>query len=98
MIVEITQYMRPDGRQVQYELEIGDECKQKYDEIVACGCRLTGEQMMNGQVSQTIEADDFDFDIKITKGPDLDENKKALEEMIMRFDTIKFKKMLSHYS
>lgn len=86
MIAKVIQFMRPHGRQVHQELEIDDNCKEKYQEIIECGARLTGEQLMNGTVSQTIETVNGDFNIVITKGPDLAENKKALEVMILDFD------------
>ncbi len=92
MIVEVTQFMRPNGRQVQHELEISDECKGKYQEIRDLGLRLTGEQLRTGEVSQTIEAEDFDFDICITPGSDLQENKEKLQEMILRFDKAEYLK------
>ncbi len=88
MIVEVTQFMRPDGRQVKHELEVSDECKEKYEELLSCNTRLTAEQLMSGAVSQTIECTDGDLDFALTKGPDLEENKKELEKMILRFDKI----------
>ncbi len=33
-----------------------------------------------------MECSEFDFDIVLTSGQDLDANKQALEKMIMRFD------------
>lgn len=92
MIVQVTQFMRPNGRQVQRELEVSDNCKEKYQEIIECGARLTGEQLMSGAVSQTIETSDGDFNLVLTKGTDLAENKKALEIMILDFDKIAFEK------
>lgn len=90
MKVQVTQFMRPNGRQVLHELEIDDNCKEKYEEIVECGARLTGEQLRTGEVSQTIETVDGDFEIILTKGSDLAENKKALEKIILRFDKVAF--------
>lgn len=86
MIVQVIQYMRPNGQKVFHDLEISDACLEKYTQILAVGGRLTAEQLMTGQVSQAIELKDFDFDIIITKGYDLNENKQKLEEMILRFD------------
>uniref|UniRef100_A0A6M3KGV8 Uncharacterized protein n=1 Tax=viral metagenome TaxID=1070528 RepID=A0A6M3KGV8_9ZZZZ len=97
MIVDVIQYMRPDGRKVPRQAEISDECQIKYDEIIECGGRLTAEQLMTGEVSQTIETNDFDFDIIITNGADFDENKKALEDMVMRFDKSKFDEYKREY-
>lgn len=97
MKVEVTQFMRPNGRQVPHQLEVSDKCQEKYDEIVGQGLRLTCEQMMTGQASQTIEAEDFDFDIVITKGSDFDENKAELEKMILRFDKFKYQEQLKQF-
>ena len=86
MKIQVTQFMRPNGRQVQQQLDVNDSCEEKYKELTECGARLTGEQLMNGQVSQCIETEYGDFDIVITKGSDFAQNKKALEDMILRFD------------
>ncbi len=93
LIVDVIQFMRPDGQQVPHQLEIDDTCEPKYKELIACGLRLTCEQLMSGKVSQTIESPDFDFDISLTNGDDLNENKKALERLILRFDKDAFHKM-----
>jgi len=92
MIVKVTQYYRPDGRKKTHEIEVSDECKEKYQEIISCGARLTAEQLMDGVVSQTIETVDGDYDIILTRGNDPSKNKEALEKMIMRFDKDKFNK------
>ncbi|GAF97702.1 unnamed protein product, partial [marine sediment metagenome] len=86
------EFLRPNGRQVQHELDVDDNCKEKYQEIVECGARLTGEQLMSGMVSQTIETSDGDFDLVLTNGRDLAENIRALEKMILGFNKIAFKK------
>jgi predicted ester cyclase len=90
MIVEVTQYMRPVGRQVLHELEIDNKCADKYKEILSCGCRLACEQLQTLEASQTIEHRQlgFDFDMVLTKGNDFDDTKLALEAMILRFDKV----------
>ena len=98
MIIEVTQYMRPCGRQVQHQLEISDDCKEKYQDILDCSVRLTAEQLITGVVSQTISTSDFDFDICLTKGEDLQENKEALEKMILRFDKVACKKQQASFA
>lgn len=92
MIVHVIQFMRPNGRQVRHTLEVGDSCKEKYQEIIECGARLTSEQLMSGVVSQTIETFDGDFALVLTNGEDLAENKRVLEVMILDFDKIAFGK------
>lgn len=79
MKVEITQFMRPNGLKKIHEIEISDECEEKYKEILACNARLTAEQLMNGVVSQAIECTDFDYDLELTPGNDFEQNKKLLK-------------------
>ncbi len=97
MLVDVTQYYRPDGRQVTHQLEVSDNCQTKYDELTKLG-RLTAEQLMNGSVSQTIECDDFDYDIIITGGADMEKNKEACEKLILRFDKDKCLEMANAQS
>lgn len=97
MIVKVTQYMRPDGRQVEHELKIDNECKEKYQQILDCGARLTCEELRTLEISQTIECSDFDFDIVITKGGKLTKNKEVLEKMILRFDKVKCLKQIESF-
>jgi len=92
-IVDVVQFMRPNGRQVPHQLEVDDSCEAKYKELTKWGLRLTCEQLMNGKVSQTIESPDFDLDIILTNGADLQENKEALEKLILRFDVAEFHRM-----
>ncbi len=92
MIAKVIQFMRPNGRQVEKELTIKDDCIENYKTILAYGARLTAEQMMSGMVSQTIETVVGDFDVILSKGTDLAENKMKLEEMILRFDKTAFLK------
>ncbi len=97
MIVDVIQFMRPHGRQVPLEVEVSDSCKEKYDLLTGYNLRLTCEQLMNGTVSQAVEGPDFDFDIELTGGSDLTENKAALEKLIMRFDLSAFATMEAAY-
>ena len=86
MKVDVTQYIKPNGRQVSRTVEIDDKCKGNYAAILSCHARLTVEQLITEQVSQAVECEDFDFDIILTSGADGDENKTAMETMILRFD------------
>ncbi len=97
MKVEVTQYMRPNGRRVSRVLDIDDACREKFQQIIDNDARLTYEQLMTSQASQAIETNDGDFDITLTKGTDLDENKKALEDMILRFDLDVFAEWKGHF-
>ena len=86
MIVEVTEFVLPHGRQVVHNIEISDKCQSSYDAILSCNAKLTCEALRTCEVSQTIDCGEFDFDIILTSGRDLDENEQALEKMIMRFD------------
>lgn len=97
MIAKVTQYYRPDGRQVDHEITLKDDCKEKYDQIMTVG-RLTCEQLMTGMVSQAVECEDFDFDIILSDGKSLLKNKESLEKLILRFDLAKCKEMYNAVS
>ncbi len=97
LTVEVIQFMRPNGRQVPHQLKIDDSCEAKYKELTELGLRLTCEQLMSRKVSQTIESPDFDFDIILTNGSDLAENKKALQDLILRFDVDEFHRIDAGY-
>lgn len=84
MLVNITQFMRPDGRQVPNSCEISDALELQYKAILANECKLTAEVLMTGHVSQAIEYEDGDFDIEICSN-EPDAPKAALEKLIGRF-------------
>lgn len=86
MIVQVTQFLRPDGRKRTLELEIPDEYKEQYDLICSCGCEITCEQMMNRKAVQYITNDNGDFDIRITSANKHEDADKALLEMIRTFN------------
>ena len=94
MIVKVTQYMRPKGRPVVLNLKVPYRCQEKYKEICELGLKLTCEQLTNGEVSQAIMSEDgFDYDIKLTKGAELEENRQQMIDMILAFDQEKYWKM-----
>lgn len=98
MIAQVTQYLRPDGRQRELELEIPDEYQQQYNLIHSYGCRLTCEQMMNGEAAQYISHKDGDFDIKLTPAYDRKAADKALLQMIKSFDKNEFDKWVIQFN
>jgi len=85
MEVEITQFMRPNGKQVSGKIEISDDCQEQYDAIIAAGGRLTCEQLMSGVVSQTIEFTDGDVDMILTNPSKESKYREDLEKMIRRY-------------
>lgn len=91
MKIQITQFWRPDGRRTQESTTVSDEFNDAYCAMIEEGARFTAEVLMNGLVSQCIEYPDFgDFDIEIVQN-DLTEVKKALEDMLRRFDVNRFR-------
>lgn len=92
MIIKITQYLRPNGRKKQMELEIPDKYKDQYHLILSCDCEITCEQLMSKKAIQYISHDRGDFDIRMTNsfGPAY----KALLDMISNFDKDKFDEWL----
>ena len=93
MKVEITQFIAPYGEQRIRFAEVPDDCAVGYEAMRRHGCRLTAEVLSTGHVSQCIEHDEGDFDIKITKnGPDVQE---ALVRMLRAFDGPTFENWLN---
>jgi hypothetical protein len=84
VIVPVTRFCLPDGRQVPDETTISDDCKAKYEEMRAAGCRLTAEILSNGNVTCCIEHREYgDFDISLTEnGPEV---QAGIETMLRRF-------------
>ena len=97
MIVQITEFQLPNGKQVQQETTLKDECQENYNLLIKLGLRLTAEILITGVVSQTIESPNFDFDMELTSGNDLTENKHALEKMILRFTENAYLEMKKDY-
>lgn len=90
MIVEITQYVRPDGRPRNFSLVASEECYLKHELIQSCGCRITCGQLNSGEIAQYITNVHGDFAMKITPANDTEAADNALLEMISEFDKNKF--------
>lgn len=88
MIIEITQYMRPDGRQVPRELEIPDKYQHVIDLFEKHELCLTCESLMNGEAVQYISHNLGDFAIRTSQPmkPAFD----ALLDMLDKFDETSF--------
>ena len=56
MLVQVTQYIRPDGRRRTGYIELPDdpERQRKYDELMEEGCNITGEVLRTNEVSTCI--------------------------------------------
>lgn len=89
MKVEVTEFIRPNGRQDKTLVEVADDCRAGYEALRRKGCRLTSEVLMGGMVSQTVEHEEGDFLIEVT-GFDRAKAVAALEKMLREFDEGKF--------
>ena len=94
MKIELTQYLRPDGRTRQIWLDDApDDLKPFVAAIKKCKCNLAVEELTTGEASFTIEypypsqAEDFDIEI-CPNGPG---TRDALYRLLRRFDVKNFK-------
>ena len=73
MIVEVTQYMRPNGRKQIMRIEIQDSFGAPYSAIRMRGWRLAAEVLAHtGEVSITVEDGEQDFACEIVpNGPEV---------------------------
>lgn len=71
---EVTQYMRPNGTQKPFNIELPKELEAAYDEMRAAGCRFEAEVLMTSEVSVTVSNGEMDVDIQIIpNGPKVPE-------------------------
>lgn len=76
----VTQFLRPDGRQKKFTVEMPDELHEPYVDMVNSGCRLEAEVISTGEVSVTVTSDEADVDIRVTRNDD--SVVTALKEML----------------
>ena len=69
--------------------DVSDDCREKYKLMQLSGCRLTAEVLGTGHISLCIEEPALgDYKIEIVQnGPDV---QKAIEKMLMEFDSAQF--------
>ena len=94
MIVAITFYTRPNGHAGQRSEIISDDCRAKFEAIVAAGGILTREELPTGAISQTITFSDCDLDIVLTPSGFTLACIKDLEAMILRYTPEALHKMI----
>ena len=87
--VQIIHFYRPNGRQELEETDVPDEVGVKFDELTACGCRITAEVLTTGEVSFCIEEPELgDFDgVLVENGPKLIQ---SFRDLILGFDKDRF--------
>lgn len=92
MIVEVTEFVRPNGEPRKHLVAVADDCAVGYEALRRKGCQLTAEYLMTGAVSQTVEHHEGDFLIEVTF--EHKDNIPALEKMLREFDGAKFDEWL----
>lgn len=93
MIVELTQFMRPDGRQVASSCDVSEELKEQYQQLRSLGCRLTCEVLQTSDISLAIEHEEGDYAIELCENAP-DKPKAALEKLLRRFKPEEFREWL----
>jgi len=53
-MITFTQYLRPNGRKTQVEIDRPEEIETKANALIKKGCRFEIEEMMNTTISMTI--------------------------------------------
>lgn len=82
MTLEMTQFIRPNGRKQPTSCEISDDLAGKVKEIHDAGLRFTAE-VVGTNVSFCIESDEEDLAIEIvSNGPGV---RETVENMIRKF-------------
>jgi hypothetical protein len=80
MEIDVTQYMRPNGRIEMMKTDISDAFEVPYNVITRRGWRVAAEVIATGAVSITVEDDEQDFACDIAyNGPAV---QKAIEGCI----------------
>jgi len=83
MTLTVTQFLRPDGRQETFTVEVNDALRQHVEAIRAAGLRFTAEVVPGNLVSLCIESPEEDVAIELaTNGPGPNEPQVALERLI----------------
>jgi len=82
--VPFTEYRPPRGRRIRYAVKIPAALKDKYEDMAARGCRLTGERLSTGLISLAVEHDLGDVFLELClPGQD---PAAALHRLIERWD------------
>ena len=92
MIVQVTQFIRPNGRQEPYTTEVSDECAVGYETMQRNKCRLTAEIIFGDMVSLCIEHEFGDYRMRLMpNGPQV---QAELTDMLKSFDEAEFDRWL----
>ncbi len=94
LVVEVTQFIPPNGKTRDISIEVPDDLTEKYTEMRSLGLRLTVEKLMTGIISLCIENPEYgDFKMKLfpdhdPEGPD---DLTELIDIIREFDTDEYR-------
>ena len=79
---QVTQFIRPNGRQERHTTALPAQFKPDYDAMLYASCQLESEVLGNGMVSVTISNDEEDVDIEIV--PNGHQVQQAMCRMLAR--------------
>ena len=86
MAIPFTQYLMPDGRPKQIEINRPEEVEAKAAKIIAAGLRLEAEVLRTGEVSFTV----FDVETETDEACEVSRNGpevlEAVDRLIMGFE------------
>lgn len=87
----LTQFIRPDARQVAVACDLPIEVEPLYQQMLNDGCRLECEVLRTGEVSVTVSDGDNDIDFSITPNTPLVHN--GIVDMLKRQSWLKLKQV-----
>lgn len=86
MSVRFTQFLLPDGRRQEVEIDLDPKVEEKAAKIIAAGYKFEIEMLSTGDISATIADPKIDDDVAfaaiVPNGPDVPQ---AIEDMIKEF-------------
>lgn len=85
--IPFTQYLLPDGRQIQVAVDRPDAVADKAMEIIGLGYRFECEKLTDGRVSLTIHDVAAEEDVDIRLVSDGNGVLEAVDDLVLNFQT-----------
>jgi hypothetical protein len=86
MAIPFTQYLRPDGRRAQVEIDMPEEIERKAQQIIAAGYVFEVEHLTTGHASLTIADPSKGEDVAIEVVPNGPAVPDAVERLVRSFN------------
>lgn len=88
MQIEVTEFVRPNGNQIQRSMYLEDSYADKYNEIIESGCRFTVEITSSGQFFLCLEDNvaEEDYVTDIFQVFNADDLIKGVQRIIESYD------------